>query len=158
MASAPPVVLTCPVNTTTGACQTQADVNQAFATWLATASGTGGCNGVLTNNNQGPPSICGGSTTVTFTYTSTCLAPTTTCTATFTVAAPPTVVLTCPVNTTAGACQTQDAVNTAFANWLETASASGGCNGALANDNQEAPSICGGSTTVTFTYTSSCAR
>jgi hypothetical protein len=154
---APPVVLTCPTNTTTTACQTQAAVNTAFATWLATASGTGGCNGVLTNNNTGAPSACGGSTTVTFTYTSTCAPLVTTCQATFTVAAAPTVVLTCPTNTTTTACQTQAAVNTAFATWLATASASGGCNGALTNNNTGAPSACGGSTTVTFTYTSTCA-
>ena len=153
----PPVVLTCPVNTTTASCQTQAAVNTAFATWLATASASGGCNGVLTNNNTGAPPACGGSTTVTFTYTSSCAPLTTTCQATFTVAAAPTVVLTCPVNTTTAACQTQAAVNTAFATWLATASASGGCNGVLTNNNTGAPSACGGSTTVTFTYTSACA-
>ena len=42
-------------------------------------------NGVLTNNNTGAPSACGGSTTVTFTYTSTCAPLTTTCQATVTV-------------------------------------------------------------------------
>jgi hypothetical protein len=157
VSSAPPVILTCPTNTTAAACQTQAAINTAFVTWLATATASGGCNGVLTNNNTGAPSACGGSTTVTFTYTSTCAPLTTTCQATFTVAAPPTVVLTCPTNTTAAACQTQAAVNTAFAAWLATASASGGCNGVLTNNNTGAPSACGGSTTVTFTYTSSCA-
>ncbi len=151
------VVLTCPTNTTTPACQTQAAVNSAFATWLATASASGGCNGVLTNNNTGAPSACGGSTTVIFTYTSTCAPFTTTCTATFTVTAPPIVMLTCPVNTTTAACQTQAAVNAAFATWLATASASGGCNGVLTNNNTGAPSACGGSTTVIFTYTSTCA-
>src|SRR5262245_17869123 len=120
------VTLTCPVNTTTSACQTQAAVNTAFIAWLATASGTGGCNGILTNNNTGAPSSCGGATTVTFTYTSTCAPLTTTCQATFTVTAPPTVTLTCPVNTTITACQTQAEVNYAFNNWLATASGSGG--------------------------------
>ncbi|MBK9013160.1 MAG: T9SS type A sorting domain-containing protein [Saprospiraceae bacterium] len=157
VAVAEPIVLTCPTNTTTNACQAQAAVNTAFAAWLATASGTGGCNGVLTNNNTGAPPACGGSTTVTFTYTSSCLAPTTTCQATFTVPPAPTVVLTCPQNTTTAACQTQAAVNTAFVTWLATASASGGCNGVLTNNNTGAPNACGGSTTVTFTYTSTCA-
>ena len=151
------VVLTCPVNTTTAVCQTQAAVNTAFAAWLATASASGGCNGVLTNNNTGAPSNCGGSTTVTFTYTSTCAPLTTTCQATFTVPASPTVVLACPVNTTTAANQTQATINTAFAAWLATVSASGGCNGVLTNNNTGAPSNCGGSTTVTFTYTSTCA-
>ncbi|OYV07435.1 MAG: hypothetical protein CFE26_00995 [Verrucomicrobiales bacterium VVV1] len=92
-----PVVLTCPTNTTTAACQTQAPVNTAFATWLASASASGGSNGVLTNNNTGAPSACGGSTTVTFTYTSTCAPLTTTCQATFTV---PTLTPTVTVATT----------------------------------------------------------
>ncbi|MBK8054554.1 MAG: T9SS type A sorting domain-containing protein [Saprospiraceae bacterium] len=156
VSSVPPVVLTCPTNTTTTACQTQAAVNAAFASWLATASASGGCNGVLMNNNTGAPSACGGSTTVTFTYTSTCVPTTTTCQATFIVASAPPVVLSCPTNTTSAACRTQAAVNTAFATWLASASASGGCNGVLTNNNTGAPSACGGSTTVTFTYTSTC--
>jgi hypothetical protein len=155
---APPVVsLTCPVNTNTAACQTQAAVNSAFSAWLATASGTGGCNGILTNNNTGAPSACGGSTTVTFTYTSTCTPLTTTCEATFTVLAPSLVTLTCPVNTNTAASQTQAAVNSAFSAWLATASGTGGCNGVLTNNNTGAPPATGGSTTVTFTYTNSCA-
>ncbi|MBL0153146.1 MAG: hypothetical protein IPP93_06540 [Chitinophagaceae bacterium] len=157
VSSAPPVNLSCPTNTTVAACQTQAAVNTQFATWLATATASGGCNGVLTNNNTGAPSACGGSTTVTFTYTSSCSPITTTCQSTFTVSAAPTVVLTCPTNTTVAACQTQSAVNTQFATWLANSSASGGCNGVLTNNNTGAPSACGGSTTVTFTYNSSCA-
>jgi hypothetical protein len=119
----PTVSLTCPVNTSTAACLTQAQVNTAFSAWLATASASGGCNGILSNNNTGAPPACGGSTTVTFTYTSSCVPLTTTCQATFTVPAPPTVTLTCPVNTTTGACLTQAQINTAFSAWLATASA-----------------------------------
>ena len=152
----PTVVLTCPQNGSTPACQTQAAVNTAFALWLETASGIGGCNGILTNNNDGAPSACGGTKTVTFTYTSTCEPLTSTCSATFTVLSPSTVVLTCAQNASTPACQTQGAVNTAFALWLETASGSGGCGGVLTNDNNGAPSACGGTKTVTFTYTSTC--
>ncbi len=157
LATAPSVVLNCPTNTTAAASQTQAAVNTAFATWLATASGTGGTNGVLTNNNTGAPAAIGGSSTVTFTYTSTTAPLTTTCQATFTVTATPTVVLTCPTNTTAAACQTQAAVNTAFATWLATASGTGGTNGLLTNNNTGAPAAIGGSSTVTFNYTSTTA-
>jgi len=124
---------------------------------LATASASGGCNGVLSNNNTGAPPACSGATTVTFTYTSSCAPFTTTCQATFTVPAASAVVLTCPVNTTTAACQSQASINTAFAAWLATASASGGCSSSLTNNNTGAPNACGGSTTVTFTYTSSCA-
>ncbi|WP_028526834.1 MopE-related protein [Runella limosa] len=85
----PSVSLTCPTNTAVGTCQTQSAVDLAFTNWLATASGSGGCDGVLTNDSSGAPLACGGSKTVTFTYTSTCAPFTTTCQATFTVNATP---------------------------------------------------------------------
>jgi hypothetical protein len=236
----PPVTMNCAVNTTTGACQTQAALNSAFTTWLNSATATGGCFGVMTNNNTGAPPICGGSTTVTFTYThstgtntcqatftvptpsapvlncptnlirpgcstrsqdsiamqnwvntstfsggcngvisyngfngsppdrcggsktltltytTSCAAPLT-CSATFTIPTPPAVALNCAVNKTEPAGQTQQAINTSFANWLATTTGSGGCNGVLSNNNSGAPPATGGTTTVTFTYTSSCA-
>lgn len=153
----PAVVLNCAVNTATQACQSQSAVNAAFATWLATTTASGGCNGQLNNNNTGAPPACGGSTTVTFTYSSFCAPLTTSCQATFTVPAAPSVSLICPANTTTTACQTQAAVNAAYAAWLATATATGGCNGQLSNNSTGAPSACGGAKTVTFTYTSSCA-
>ncbi|MBK8567218.1 MAG: hypothetical protein IPN76_28815 [Saprospiraceae bacterium] len=114
--AAPVVALTCPVNTTTPACQTQAAVDAAFANWLATATATGACGGVLTNNNNGAPPACGGSKTVTFTYTGTCAPLTTTCQATFTVASSP-LVLNAPVNQAEAACQTQVTIDAKYA-WL----------------------------------------
>lgn len=80
-----PVVLTCPTNTTEPSGQTQLAINSSFATWLSTVSGSGGCNGALSNNNVGAPPANGGSTTVTFTYTSDCAPLITTCNATFSV-------------------------------------------------------------------------
>ncbi len=153
--AAPAVVLTCPVNQTEAACQTQAQINSKFTTWLNTASFSGGCNAAISNNNTGAPSACGGSTTVTWTVTSTC-EPNKTCSAVFTVTAAPAVVLNCPVNQTEAACQTQTQINSKFTAWLNTASFSGGCNAAISNNNTGAPLACGGSTTVTWTVTSTC--
>ena len=153
----PAVSLVCPANTTVAACQTQAQVNAEFTAWLATASSSGGCNGSRSNNAGAAPSNCGGTTTVTFTYTSSCAPTTTTCSASFTVSNPPAVSLVCPANTTVAACQTQAQVNAEFTAWLATATSSGGCNGSRSNNAGAAPSNCGGTTTVTFTYTSSCA-
>jgi|GEM_PF-3961311 len=79
------IELTCPAASIEAACQTQAVINAKYATWLATVKAGGGCNGVLTNNSIGAPSSCGGSVTVTFTYSSTCAPTTTTCSSTFTV-------------------------------------------------------------------------
>ena len=81
----PTVVLTCPTSTAVAGGQTQAAIDAAYAAWLATASGTGGCGGALTNNSTGAPLACNDSKTVTFTYTSNCAPLTTTCQATFTV-------------------------------------------------------------------------
>ncbi|MEO6190628.1 MAG: T9SS type A sorting domain-containing protein [Saprospiraceae bacterium] len=157
VSSPPPVVLTCPAPKTEAACQTQAAINASFPAWLATTTGSGGCSGVLTNNNTGALNACGGSVTVTFTYTSTCAPFTTTCNATFTVSSAPAVALTCPAPKTEAACQTQAAINASFATWKNTASFTGGCNGVLTNSGGTAPNACGGSTTVTFTVTSTCA-
>ena len=81
------IELTCPTASIEAACQTQAVIDSKYATWLATVKAGGGCNGVLTNNSTGAPSSCGGSVTVTFTYTSSCAPLTTTCSSTFTVLA-----------------------------------------------------------------------
>jgi hypothetical protein len=156
VANAPAVVLTCAQNTTLAACTSQADVNTAYANWLASATATGGCNrGAVTNNAGAAPNACtGGTATVTFTVTSTC--ETKTCSASFTVNPAPAVVLTCAANTTVNSCLTQDQVNSAYASWLTTATASGGCGlGSVTNNGGSAPNKCGGSKTVTFTVTNS---
>ena len=81
---APPVMLTCPANVTEAACQTQAQIDAKFNTWLGTAMFTGGCNGMMSNNSTMAPDHCGGVASVTYTVTSDC-EPNQTCTATFTV-------------------------------------------------------------------------
>lgn len=91
------ISLSCAEDFQMSACQSQTAVDAAYATWLASAVGHG-CNaGVLTTNNTGAPSACGGSKTVTFTLTMTCPPrpqQVITCMATFTVltdANPPTI-------------------------------------------------------------------
>jgi hypothetical protein len=153
--AAPAIVLTCATNATEAACQSQQDIDDAFALWLATTTASGGCNTTLTNDNTGAPSACGGSVTVTWTATDDCNQ-TETCSATFTVTAAPAIVLTCATNATEVACQSQQDIDDAFALWLATTTASGGCNTTLTNDNTGAPSACGGSVTVTWTATDDC--
>ncbi|MBL0153147.1 MAG: hypothetical protein IPP93_06545, partial [Chitinophagaceae bacterium] len=143
------VVLNCPVNTTAASCQTQAAINTQFATWLATASASGGCNGVLTNNNTGAPLACGGSTTVTFTYTSSCAPVTTTCQATFTVTAdniPPVVT-----TGTIGSCYASVAAAEAAA--LAATSATDNCAGVLV---ESASTVGTCSAVITVTTTDAC--
>ena len=90
--NASPVVFNCPINQTEASCQTQAAIDAKFAIWLATASFSGGCNGILTNSNTGAPSACGGSVAVIFAVMSDC-EPLVFCIATFTVTTAPAVVL-----------------------------------------------------------------
>jgi len=90
------VILTCPAPRIEAPCQTQSAINTKFAAWIATASGSGGCNGSLTHSAATAPPSSGGSTTVTFTYTSSCAPLISTCTATFTVSAPATITLSQP--------------------------------------------------------------
>ncbi|MEP7196530.1 MAG: T9SS type A sorting domain-containing protein [Saprospiraceae bacterium] len=154
---APAVTIICPANTTEAACQTQATIDAKFALWKATASFSGGCNGVLSNSSGSAPSFCGGSTPITFTVTSTCIPLTTTCVSTFTVTDATPASITCPTPITEGPCQTQAAIDASFAAWKNTATFTGGCNGVLSNNSTTAPNACGGTATITFTVTSTCA-
>ena len=155
--AAPPVVLTAPANFTATTCQTQAQIDAAYATWLAGVTSSGGCNLTVSNNAPAAaPSICGGAVTVTWTATSSC-EPNVTATSTFTIPAAPPVVLTAPANFTATTCQTQAQIDAAYATWLAGVTSSGGCNLTVTNNAPAAaPSICGGAVTVTWTATSSC--
>src|SRR5678815_869784 len=56
--NAPAVVLNCPVSTTVTSCQTQGQVDAAFAAWLATATNSGGCNASRTNYFTSPRPAC----------------------------------------------------------------------------------------------------
>src|SRR4026209_3059949 len=102
-----------------------------------------------------PPPITGGSVSVTWTATSSC-EPNVTVSATFTVPAAPAVVLTAPANFTATTCQTQAQIDAAYAAWLAGVTSSGGCTLNVTNNAPAAaPSICGGTVTVTWTATRS---
>ncbi|MGL2964945.1 hypothetical protein ACSVH2_14090, partial [Flavobacterium sp. RSB2_4_14] len=65
---AAPVAFNCANNVTLPACSSQAEVNAAWTTFLASTTASGGCGGVLTNNATTPPSACGGFKDVTWTY------------------------------------------------------------------------------------------
>ncbi|MFZ5431513.1 MAG: Ig-like domain-containing protein [Bacteroidota bacterium] len=155
--SAPLVALTCPLPASEASGQTQDAINAKYATWLASVSYSGGCNAILTNNSTGAPSRLGGTATVTWTVTSDCQAPVT-CSSTFTVSEAPLLILTCAPNQSVQPCLSQNAVNTAFAAWLASASYTGGCNPVMSMTpaNPVAPDACGGSVTVTWNVTNDC--
>ena len=161
--AAPAVVMNCGNNVTVPACSTQAQVNAAWTSFLASTTASGGCNGVLTSNCTTAPSACGGYRDVTWTYTVSNACGTVpsgcnsngqvTCTKRFTVLAAPAVVMNCGNNVTMPACSTQAQINAAWASFLCSTTATGGCNGVLTRTNTTAPSACGGYKDVTWTYT-----
>ncbi len=159
VAAPPTLSVSCPQNENLGACMTQADVDAAFTTFLQGFSTSGGCNGVGTfAENYTAPDVCvGGTVTVVYSATDDCNQ-SDNCTRTFTVAAPPTLSVSCPQNENLGACLSQDAVNAAFATFLQGFSTNGGCNavGTFAG-NYTAPDVCvGGTVTVVYTATDDC--
>ncbi len=151
----PFTLLTCPENKVEAACQFQATIDTKFNEWKNTVKLTGGCNAVLVDNSNEPPSACGGVASVTFMVSSDCES-NKSCTSTFSVNTAPPVVITCPTNQTEAACQSQSAINTKFNSWKNTAEYTGGCNGVFTNNGATPPNACGSRTSVTFTVSSDC--
>ena len=149
------VQIVCAGDITVGSGLTQQQINTAFADWLDDVTATGGCNVSITNNNTGAPPACGGTVSVTFTASSTC-GDGASCTASFTVPSTEEIQVSCPSNIIVNACQTQTEVNIAFANWLASATGSGGTI-TTSPANPVAPSACGGSVTVEWKVTGTCA-
>jgi hypothetical protein len=153
---APAVVVNGSANATSNACSyaNQAAANTAFATWLAGFNVSGGCAPVGSFGEGTPqaPAYCGGTTTVIYNVTDKCYQGTP-ITRTFTITAAPAVVLNCGTDVTVPSCSTQAQVTAAWNAFLNSTTASGGCNGVLTRTSATAPSICGGSASITWTYT-----
>jgi hypothetical protein len=153
---APAVVVNGSANSTSNACSyaNQAAANAAFTAWLAGFTVSGGCAPVGSFGEGTPqaPAYCGGTTTVTYSVTDKCYQGTP-ITRTFTINAAPAVVFNCGSDVTVQACSTQSQVTAAWNAFLNSTTASGGCNGSLTRTSATAPSICGGSASITWTYT-----
>jgi hypothetical protein len=171
------VTFNCGNNVCVPACSTQAQVNCAWTSFLASTTASGGCSsGTLTNNAPScAPSACGGYVDVTWTYrtnstcgqTITCGGTTTqasvyTCTKRFTVTAGGGVNVSGPstVSYPATNYNSQYAVNCAFASWLAqftTVSSGCGSTAVFSGDCRVAPSwTYGGSVRVTYSITGNC--
>ncbi|TVQ46457.1 MAG: hypothetical protein EA362_07585, partial [Saprospirales bacterium] len=159
----PPVELDCPANTVFTACLSETQIEAEFSDWLDQFTFTGGC-WYPTESFDGAPSAEGlgncatGSVEVTYRVESDCEEDKT-CTRTFTVVESTVDVVEVSSQITS-ACDynDQDAVNSDFANWLDGFEVSGGCDPQFTVDpaSPEAPDLCGGSTTVTWTVTDDC--
>ena len=167
----PELTVNCPGNMTMPACSTQEQINTAFAAWKAGFSYGGGVppitesyaytGGAVIGSNLNsllPPNICGGSVSITYTATDYC-EQTDSCSATFTVTAPPALVISDVQNMTVNACSyaNQAAVNAAFNTWLQGFTVSGGCNPQGSYGTPVAPLLCaGGYVDVTYNVTDLC--
>src|SRR5690625_6305308 len=119
----------------------------------------GGCAVQISDNNGEIeiPSLCeGGSASVTWTITYLC--DTITVSADFHLTAPDAIEITVPSDYTAAAIdfENQEAINTAFASWLEGFGVTGGCDPQGSYGAPSAPTLCGGSVTVTYSVTDFC--
>ncbi|HPE99012.1 MAG TPA: hypothetical protein PKX04_13710, partial [Chitinophagales bacterium] len=120
VAASPAVEFTCATPVDLPACTDLADIQTAYASWVAGFSFTGGCD--ATTNIGSIPALpantnCDG-VNLSFTYTVTDICGANeSCTSTFVVAASPAVEVTCAPIQTEDACQTQAAIDAAFATW-----------------------------------------
>lgn len=146
------IEINCPSNTTVNACKTQTEVNDAFVNWLQSVSSSGGTLTTTPANPTAPPA-CGGFVTVEWKVTGTCASKI--CSATFTVAAPGNIVIDCPDNLTVNSGLTQTEINAAYDTWLNSVTATGGCNVQVTNNSPGYP-VCGQTTTIIWKATSSC--
>ncbi|WP_417201338.1 hypothetical protein, partial [Bizionia sp.] len=149
--TSPAVVVNTPDNATADACDyaSQAEVDTAFNTWLNGFTVSGGCNATGDYGTPTAPLLCeGGTTTVTYTISDLCNP--STIERTFSITAPEAVVVNTPDNATADACDyaNQAEVDTAFNNWLNGFTVSGGCNATGDYGTPTAPLLCEGGTTT----------
>lgn len=144
-----PVTAICAQNYEASACQfaDQAAVNTAFQTWLegfGSSGGTGTITEVFEPAIPQAPNACGGFTTVTLRVTDEC-GETNSCTATFTVLAPPAVIGDAPDPVVINFCDINPGTLAAqFQAFLDGFTAVGGCDPQITFDPHGTPNICGG--------------
>uniref|UniRef100_UPI0026EF3F33 hypothetical protein n=1 Tax=Draconibacterium sediminis TaxID=1544798 RepID=UPI0026EF3F33 len=119
----------CPDNVNLQSCSTEAEILTAYNNWVSGFSYSGGSNPVITSTPPDLPAYdCSVPVELTYNFSVTDDCGTESCSSTFTVTEAPAVSLTAPEAETIAACTSQADVNTAFTNWLNEVSYSGGCN------------------------------
>ncbi len=110
-------------------CLTQTAATSAFNTWLSKFSNSGGVNPVSSFSPVNPtaPSVCGGTTTVTYSVSSTGCANPSTCTKSFAVTQGAPLQLSCPQAVKLSACTDTNSIKSAYNTWKGSFTYSGGC-------------------------------
>ncbi|OEK08391.1 hypothetical protein A8C32_02770 [Flavivirga aquatica] len=156
-----PLIISDVINETvaTGTYTNQTDLDTAFALWLTNFSVTGGCNPTgQFDQTYTAPTLCGGSVNVI--YNATDLCENGQDVATFTVQPISPLVISDVQDLTVNSCTyaNQDELNTAFDNWINGFSVTGG-NNPQATDlsSLTAPLLCnGGTVNITYNVTDLC--
>jgi hypothetical protein len=156
--AAPDLDVIVPADETVQGCNTSQTVIDAFNAWKAQFTYTGGCN-VTTSDLSvyALPNSCGGTVSIPYTATDDC-GQTVTKTSSFTLN-PDVLTVSCPADEVQPACQSQAAIDAAFAVWLAKFSFNGGC-GTIANDLSvvSPPNACGGTIIVNYSAADVCGQ
>ncbi|MGE0019769.1 MAG: HYR domain-containing protein [Draconibacterium sp.] len=150
------IAITVPDGVSLPLCSNTTDIETAYNAWKAGFSYTGGCN-VITNIDTFPALgdiTCGG--TLSFTYSvrngNAACEDLNEGTSTFSVAEAPSLILSCPADTTIAGCLGILAITDAYDTWVDGFRATGGCN--IVTNIDSIPElgglICNGSITFTF--------
>ncbi|WP_346861882.1 HYR domain-containing protein [uncultured Draconibacterium sp.] len=151
------LVVSCPPDTTVIGCSA-AEVQNIFDAWIDSFTYTGGCNVSASDLTiYTPPVTCGGTLRVDFVVSDEC-GQADSCSAEFTVEAPP-LSIQVPKDTLLDACSNQLDVDIAFASWISGFGHTGGCN-VLVTDTSLffPPDICGGEIIVNYSASDACGQ
>ncbi len=151
--AAPELTVTCPASVSYESCTTQAEIDAAFASWIAEFGFNGGCETTATDlSDYLAPDRCeGGVITIEYVATDAC-GQEVSCTASFSVEGNPELEVYCPAPVAMESCYSQAEIDLAFANWLAGFGYTGGCetSGSDLSD-YVAPDRCeGGVVTIEF--------
>ena len=156
--AAPLLEVITPADTAVTGCNTDQDIIDAFNTWKAEFDYIGGCN-VSTSDISvyELPSSCGGTVTVLYTVWDNCSQAVTN-SASFTIN-PEMISVNAPLDEVQDACQTQEDIDIAFADWKSRFGFTGGC-GTVGTDLSliDAPSACGGTIVINYTAQDVCGQ
>ncbi len=156
--AAPDLDVIVPADETVQGCNTSQTVIDAFNLWKAQFTYTGGCNVTTSDLSVYTlPNSCGGTVSIPFTATDDC-GQSVTKSASFTLN-PDVLTVSCPADEVQPACQSQAAIDAAFAVWLAKFSFTGGC-GTVANDfsTLSPPNACGGTIIVNYSAADVCGQ
>jgi hypothetical protein len=128
--SPPALLVNCPNAVNLTACTSQTDITTAYNNWLAGFSFSGGCN-ATSNINAVPPlpanAHCNG-TSLSFTFSVNSDCETHSCSSTFNVTAPATLIVNCPAPVTLNSCTPAADILIAYNAWKAGFTYSGDCN------------------------------